>query len=119
MPLLDGDSLPEFAKALYCLHKLFQSIVAFRVEFAVLKEFVHCFLLPLDEHLLEQDKSHLCNKQLVVVSIVTLHLSPFSGDFNDAVVVCTVEMFEFHLQIISLICKLLNHATNVLNLAFF
>jgi len=54
-----------------------------------------------------------------VVSIVTLHLSPFSGDFNDAVVVCMVEMFEFHLQIISLIRKLLNHATNVLNLAFF
>jgi len=52
MPLLNGDTLAELPQAFQCLHELFQGIVAFRVELAVLEEFVHRFLFSLDEHVL-------------------------------------------------------------------
>ena len=53
MPLLNSDSLFELAEALYNFHELLESVVALRVEFAVLEELIHGLLLALLEHVLK------------------------------------------------------------------
>jgi len=51
------------------------------------------------------------------MSIVTVHLSLFSGDLHDAVIVGAIKMFEFPLEFISLIHEFLNDTRNVVDLA--
>ena len=82
--------------------------MALSVKSAVLEKLIHCLLLPLYEHVLKQTESDLCDKEFVVMSVVTLHLSLFSGDLHDTVVVCAIKMFEFPLKFISLIHEFLN-----------
>lgn len=52
MPLLDGDTLAELSETLNSFHELLKGVVAFRIELAVLEEFIHRFLLSLLEHVL-------------------------------------------------------------------
>ncbi len=51
VPLFDGDALAVLPKALNRLHELLQCVVALGIEFAVLEELVHGFLLTFLEHL--------------------------------------------------------------------
>ena len=48
--------------------------MALSVEFAVLEELADCHLLASLEHLLEQAEGDFGGKQLVMVSIMTVHL---------------------------------------------
>ena len=101
VPLLDGDALSKLSKSLNNFHELLQCIVTLCVELAVLEELVHGFLLALQEHLFKQDEGQFGHKQLVMVSVVSLHLGTLSGDLLHTGVVCAVKLLQLRLQVVS------------------
>lgn len=95
VPLLDRDSLSELTKSLQDLHELRQSVVTFSVEFAVLEEFIHSFLLAFIEHLLKEAEGDLCYEELVMVPIVSLHLGALSRNLRYTVVIGSFQLIKF------------------------
>ena len=116
MPLLDGDTHPELAQSLHCLHELLQSVVASSIKLAVLEEFINGFLLAADEHVLQQGEGDLGDEQFVMVLVVTVHLGALPADLNHAVVVGAVQLFQLALQLVPLLRQTVDHSLDVIDL---
>ena len=74
MPLLDGDLESVLSQALNCFYERFQRPVALGIEFTIREEFINSLLLTFLKHLLEKDESQLSHEELVVMTIMALHL---------------------------------------------
>ena len=74
MPLLDGNLEAELSQALNRFHECFQRSVALLVEFAVREELIDSLLLAFLKHVLKEDECQLSHEELVVVTIMALHL---------------------------------------------
>ena len=113
VPLLHGDLQLVLAEAVDDLDELPQGAVALLVESAVGEELVEGVLLALREHALEQLEHDLADEELVVVTVVRVHLGPLSRDFCDAVVVSAVQLVEFRHQVVPFGGKSIDDRLNV------
>ena len=117
MPLLDSYSLSKLAQALQDFHKLFQCIMAFRVELAVLKEFVHGLLLAPLEHLLEEAEGDLSYEELIMVSIMALHLGALSRNLRNTVVIRSLQLIKLRVQIVPFLGQSICDAFKLIDLS--
>ena len=74
MPLLDSDLEAVLSQALNCFNERFQRPVTLLIEFAIREEFINSLLLAFLEHVLKKDESQLGHEELVVMTIMALHL---------------------------------------------
>ena len=74
MPLFNGDPHFVVAESLENIDKALKGAMAFLVKFAVTEKFIHRHLLARLERVLQHLEEDFGDKQLVVVSVVVVHL---------------------------------------------
>ena len=66
--------------------------MALSIEFAIREEFVNSLLLAFLEHVLKEDERQLSHEELVVVTIMALHLGALPRNLRHTVVVSAIKL---------------------------
>ena len=116
MPLFDGNPESEFAETINSPDECTQSGVALLIELAIVEEFVESFLLASLEHFLKSGKGYFGNQELVMVSVMTRHLSLFYWDFRNASVIGSIQVLKLDHKLVTFSGELRNNVMDLVNL---
>ena len=117
VPLLDRDLQPILTQSLQILHELLQRPMALGIKLAVLEELTDGHLFATLEHLFEQAEGDLGDEELIVVPIVTVHLTSFSTYLIHAVIIGAVQVLQLLVKLVALQLQLVPDALRVRDLA--